>query len=57
MKPAIIMIIGIVLAVIAYSATTEMWITVGIVVFFLIIGAIIYAFIEPQKDKFGRYND
>jgi len=56
MKP-VILIAGIILAVIAYSATAEMWITAGIIVFFVIIVAIMYAFIEPQKDKFGRYND
>ena len=56
MKPVII-IAGIILAVILYSATAEMWITAGIIVFFLIIVAIIYAYAEPQKDKFGRYND
>jgi len=52
-----ILIAGIILAVILYSATAEMWVLAGLFGFFLIIGLIIYAYIAPQKNKKGDYND
>ncbi len=56
MKPVIVIAVAI-LTFVLYYLSDDVWIVFGVTGFVVIIGYIIYAFIESQKNKKGEYND